>query len=227
MKMQFDEQGKLIIPEPTRPLDENNIVFKCNWNDAGWKGICSKGAREFNVLKNRAWCCDSRNECEKLVKEGKKGFPCYESCLFVDFVMEPGTYLDGEKGVIQEEMYIRGGQKGKVAFLTTVSPGMQGKDRYFIGIFDIEKIENERKVYGNKETSIVITPKIKIKYWDYGHNKDGSKRWSSKLFRYIDDETALRILRDLKKEYDKLMGFEKEKTNLNKLIEKYQEYLKN
>ena len=47
--LQFDKNGKLIIPEPSRPLDEDNIVFKCNWNDGGWKGTCSKKAREFNT----------------------------------------------------------------------------------------------------------------------------------------------------------------------------------
>jgi hypothetical protein len=224
--MQFDKRtGKLIMPERTMPLTEDNIVFKCNWNDAGWKGICSKKARDYNVLKKHRWSINPNNGCGNFIKNGKKEFPCYESHLFIDFVMEPGTYLKGEKGLTQEDKYIRGGERGKLAFLTTISPDVDEKNRYFIGILDIEKIEHEREVYGNKKTSIIISPKIRLKFWNYFKNKDGSLLWGCGLVRYLDDEIALKILFDLKKEYDKLLGFEKEKRNLDILIKRYKKYL--
>jgi len=225
MSIQFDENGKPVMPEPTGPLDEDNIVFKCNWNDRGWKEICSRKARNFNVSKNKKWCCDKRNDCEELIKKGEKFANCYESKLFVDFVMGAGSYLKGEKGSTMEEKHVRGASKNKLAFLTTIAPGTEEKDKYFIGIFDIEKIEGEHDIHGNKDTSIVVTPKIKIKYWSYKKNKDGSTFWGSGLVRYIDDAIALKILLDLKKEYDKLKGFDKEKKNLDILIKRYKRYI--
>ncbi len=227
MTLQFDSTGKVIVPPVSVPLGEDNLVFKCHWNDAGWKGICSKKAREFNVSKNHKWCCDKRNECKKLIENKQQGSPCYESRLFLDFKMGAGSYLSGDKGLAMEDKYIRGAQKGKLAFLTTVSPETESEERYFIGIFDIEKIEKEKEVHGNKETSIIISPKIKLKFWDYFKNKDDSKKWSSGLFRYVNDEVALKILIDLQKAYNDLPDFEKEKKNLQILIKRYKEYLEN
>ena len=39
MTLEFDEEGRVIVPEII-VHEEDNIVFKCNWNDAGWKEIC-------------------------------------------------------------------------------------------------------------------------------------------------------------------------------------------
>ena len=220
--MEFDKDGKIIVPESTY-LDEDNAVFKCNWNDAGWKGICSKKAREFNVLKKHAWCCDCTNNCSELIAKDKKGFPCMESKLFVDFYINPGDYLKGERK--HDAKHIKGISKGKIAFLTTVSPEIEEKDRYFIGFLDIERVEDERHIYGNKQTSIIIPEKIKIKFWNYFKNEDDSKKWSSGLFRYINDAQAIQILLDLKKEFDKLKDFHQEKKKLDILIKKYEDYL--
>jgi len=220
--MEFDKNGKIIVPETTY-VEEDNAVFKCNWNDAGWKGICSKKAREFNVLKKHAWCCDCTNNCQDLIDKNEKGFPCMESKLFVEFYISPGDYLKGERK--HDEKHIRGISKGKIAFLTTLSPEIEEKDRYFIGLLDIERVEDERHIYGNKQTSIIIPENIKIKFWNYFKNEDNSKKWSSGLFRYINDAQALQILLDLKKAFSKLEGFEKEKSNLDVLIKRYKGYL--
>jgi len=223
MNQYFDDDGRLIVPK-NEVHNEDNIVFKCNWNDKGWKGTCSKEAREFNVSKGHSWCIDSTNPCEDSINKNKEEYPCNESRLFIDFEINPGDYLQGNKR--GENKYIRGASKGKLAFLTTVSPKDVEKDRYFIGIFDIEKIENDRDVYGNKETSVVINPKIKIRFWNYFKNKDDSHFWGSRQ-RYFNDIIALKILLDLKQEYDKLKGFEKEKNNLDMLITRYKKYSEN
>lgn len=223
MSLEFDPvTGSIIVPKFEGPTTEDNIVFKCNWNDNGWKGICSKKAHEFNVLKKHSWCCDKRNPCSEMIEKHEKGFPCIESVLFVDFKLDPGMYLKGEKS--GDEKYFRGAQEKKIVLLTTIGPNDSEEKRYFIGILDIAKIEEERYVYGNKETSLSLTSKIKLKFWDYFKNKDGSKRWSSGLFRYVNDESVLKVLQDLKKEYNKLKGFEKEKKNLNMLIDRYKKY---
>ena len=222
-KLQYDSKGNLIVPDVPF-FGEDNLVFKQNWNDHGWKGICGKKAREYNVSKNRSWCCDPTNKCAEMMKIGEKGFPCMESSLFVDFKLDPGMYLKGEKR--GDEKHIHSGMKGKLAFLTTISPEKdEESERYFIGVFDIEKIGNERDVYGNKETSIIISPNIKLKFWNYYKNKDGSIKWGSGLVRYINDEVSLKILYDLKNEFDKIGGFDKEKKNLNMLIERYKGFL--
>jgi len=221
--MEFDKNGKIVVPENTY-LEEDNAVFKCNWNDAGWKGICSKNAREYNVSKKRKWCCDRTNCCQEMIENNEKGFPCMESKLFVNFQIDPGDYLSEDRK--HEHKHIKGINKGKIAFLTTISPEMPEKERYFIGLFDIERVENERYIFGNKETSIVIPPEIKLKFWNYFKNMDESKKWSSGLFRYINDVQALQILIDLKKEFDKFSGFNKEKDNLNMLIKRYEGYLR-
>jgi hypothetical protein len=121
--------------------------------------------------------------------------------------------------------YIRNASKGKLAFLTTISPEMEENERYFIGILDIKEIKNEREIFGDKETSFAITPKIKIRFWKYFHNKNNIEKWGCGLFRYVDDLTALAILEDLEKEYNKLKDFEKEKKNLSILIERYKKYI--
>src|SRR3989344_4808074 len=144
MNQYFDNEGRLIVPK-IEVHDEDNVVFKCNWNDKEWKGTCSKEAREFNVSKGHLWCIDSLNTCEDSINKNKEDYPCNESRLFIDFEINPGDYLKGNKRL--EKKYIRGASKGKLAFLTTVGP--EDEDRYFIGIFDIEKIEDEREVYGN------------------------------------------------------------------------------
>ena len=222
--LQFDPKtGRVIMPKPVLPYNEDNIVFKCNWNDKGWKGTCSRRARDFNVSKNHPWCVDKLNTCEGGIGKKKEGYPCNESYLFVNFQVNPGSYLKGKKRT--EEKHIRGASKGKLAFLTTIGPGDKEKDRYFIGIFDIEKIEDEREVYGNKETSIIITPKIKVKFWKYYKNKDGSIMWGPRQ-RYFDDKNALKILLDLNKKYNKVSGFAKEKKNLDMLIERYKKWAK-
>lgn len=38
---------------------DGNIAFKCTWNDAGFKGICSQSAYDYDVSKNRVWCTKS------------------------------------------------------------------------------------------------------------------------------------------------------------------------
>src|SRR3989344_3068649 len=116
MNQYFDNEGRLIVPK-IEVHDEDNVVFKCNWNDKEWKGTCSKEAREFNVSKGHLWCIDSLNTCEDSINK---------------------------------------------------------------------KIEDEREVYGNKETSIIINPKIKLKFWNYFKNKDGSNFWGSRQ-RYFND----------------------------------------
>jgi hypothetical protein len=218
--IEFDSSGRVIVPSVDF-VGEDNIVFKMNWNDQGWKGICSKKAREYNESKHHRWCCDTSNKCKEMIEKGEKGYPCTESALFIDFRADPGDYLKGEKR--KEKKYLRRGLKGKVAFFTTVAPGEKEEDRYFIGLFDVEKIENERDVYGNKENSVVISPKIKLKFWDYYKNKDESIEWGCGLVRYLNDATTLRILEDLSKKYFKLDGFEKENENLNMLIKRYKE----
>ena len=37
-------------------IHNDNLAFKCTWNEAGFKGICSQEAREYNISHNPVWC---------------------------------------------------------------------------------------------------------------------------------------------------------------------------
>ncbi len=61
-----------------------NLTFKCTWNDAGFKGICSQSAYEYNISKNRAWCQKAPCRTFKGIPSDKD-HPCYESIIFSEW----------------------------------------------------------------------------------------------------------------------------------------------
>jgi len=87
MVLEFDSEGRVIAPKFEGSTTEDNIVFKCNWNDAGWKGICSKKAREFNVLKKHSWCCDKRNSCSEMIEKDEQGLSAIFMILLGAFLL--------------------------------------------------------------------------------------------------------------------------------------------
>ncbi len=212
--------------------EAGSIAFKCNWNDNNYKGICSRKAYEFNQEAKHVWCIQKENECHDFIKKNIKAFPCYESRLLLDFKFNAGIHHTGpRKG---KPMAIRKVRKGKVAFLTTREPEMKEEDRYIFGIFDIDKINDERyknkqeretTVFGNKKTSIIINNKIKLNFWDFYKNKDKSKFWGSGLHRYISDKEVLQILSALRNEYEKLNLDGEEIKKINNLVSRFQNFI--
>jgi len=93
---------------------------------------------------------------------------------------------------------------GKIAFITTLEPDRQEKDRRIVGYFIIKKTtggeKEETLLLGDATDGFVVPSSINLLFWDYYKNPKvpGKKMWGTGLFRYIDDRTALEILVKLK-----------------------------
>lgn len=220
--------------------EAENIAFKCNWNDRGYKGICSKKAYEFNQEAKHVWCIQEDNPCHELIKKNKNGFPCYESHLLIDFCFEAGANHSGQRAGKSMSINTDRIREGKVAFLTTREPGMKEEDRYIFGVLDINKIENKKdkneqedptRIFGDEKTSIVINEKVKLNFWDFHKNNTSNicyeKFWAEKLHRFISDEEALKILSALRDEYKKLNLDIEEIRKINNLIDRFENSIDN
>ena len=180
----------------------NNIAFKCTWNDQGFKGVCSQHAYEYNVAMSRAWC--SKAKCRALTgKPTEENHPCYESILFT--ALRFGAGWDHKH--TERPRKINNVKNGKICILTTLEPEQEESERKIIGFFKINKISDGEKeetiIYGDPSTSIEIDPNINVKFWDYYHNPKApdKKRWGTGLFRYMDDGSISHFLNDLKERY--------------------------
>lgn len=181
---------------------DGNIAFKCTWNDAGFKGICSQSAYDYNVSKNRVWC--KKAECRTFTGiPTDKDHPCYESILFSEWRFGAGW----DHRNVQRPRVIKHVKIGKIALLTTLEPGQGELNRRITGFFKIDRIkqghEEETVVYGDTAESMEIDPTVSIKFWDYYRNprKPDRRVWGTGLFRYLDDGVIVRFLQDLKRMY--------------------------
>jgi len=188
-----------------------NIAFKCTYNNGGegllvgFSGTCSEDIIKFNV-KNRRWCGQPDNSCQKYFSNGFVGrlptAPCYESELFTEWKFGTGWYHTGGKAGTP----IRSKQvgTGKYAILTTRFPNTSEEDRKIIGFFKIGQIKQDE----NTETILYADPKERLRlsldeaselnFWDYYRNKNGGKKWGTGLFRYLEDDQVANILFDLR-----------------------------
>lgn len=176
-----------------------NVGFKCTWNDAGFKGICSRDTYENNVRHGRVWC--RKAKCRGFTGVPARGSePCYESIIFSEWLYGAGW----DHSNIERPRRINNTGVGKIAFITTLEPGRQEKDRRIVGYFIIKGISGGEKeetiLLGDAADGFVVPPGINLKYWDYYKNANapGRAMWGTGLFRYIDDRTASEILTQLK-----------------------------
>lgn len=217
--LKFDEKGNIIRParKTVSVLNEGNLAFKCTYNDNGYRGVCSDRIYRHNIDAKRVWCNDRHNECREYVGKAlsKNDSPCYESTLFLNWAFGAGVKR-GEKyyGI---PFSIKKARQGKLAFLTTRDPLQDERDRHIFGFLHIKNIDNIKDltnkdvmaisefVIGDPEHSLEIQPSARLKFWNYYKNpySPDNISWNSGLFRYLSDASALRILNDLKKEYEK------------------------
>jgi uncharacterized HhH-GPD family protein len=93
---------------------------------------------------------------------------------------------------------------GKIAFITSLEPGRQEKDRRIVGYFIIKNTtggeKTETLLLGDAADGFVVPPSINLMLWDYYRNPraPGKTFWGTGLFRYLDDRTASDILIILK-----------------------------
>jgi endonuclease III len=181
----------------------SNLAFKCTWNDAGFKGICSKKAYDHNISMNRVWC--KKAPCRTF--EGhpnETNHPCYECIIFIDWRYGAGW----DHTNVERPRKILNAKVGKIALLTTLEPDKLETERKIIGFMKINNItegqEKETVIYGDPEYSVEIDPSINIKFWEYYKNPNAPDRhvWGTGLFRYINDGTIMNFLCDLKEIYE-------------------------
>ena len=208
-----------------------NIAFKLNYCDGGqtakqigFNGVCSDKIIKYNIYEEeRAWCSNRRSPCyehyisfnpnrkklEGLMGDEPDGdYVCYESQILRSWRAGAGETSSGQP------KRIRKAQHNRLAILTTILPYMEEEERIIFGLFLIDDIfqgDNEESGYvaSNSRYRIKLSmdESKQMKFWNYYTNsKDSSiASWRTGLFRYLEDEIALRILCDvIKLKQDKI-----------------------
>lgn len=176
--------------------EDSNLAFKCNWNDAGYKGICSTQVYETNRRVPRSQC--SRSNCRDYV-----GRPppvddcCYECDALRRFSFGAGWDHDDDGRPLRPR-HIWNARRGKVALLTTIPHGQS--NRVVVGAFQIVTVKDdphrETYIHGDANTALDDMLRFHIPFWRYhkNPNKPDSQAWGQGLFRYVSDVAVLGIL---------------------------------
>jgi len=192
----YDKIQSGLVRREKGKREDGNIAFKCNWNDKGYKGVCSNSAFTYNLNHGRSWCslgfCRSYVDIDPIPLEC-----CYESRALLDCTFAAGWDHD-DKGTFIRPRKIWSARKGKVALLTTEPPGKA--ERFIVAAFLIEKIiedpGKETWIYGDKQTMLDDMLPYEIPFWQYHMNPNNplSRAWSTGLFRYVSDVAILGML---------------------------------
>ena len=196
------------------------IAFKMNYCDGGsdkdhvgFYGICSNAIIKYNIATAKhAWCSDDDCACKKFFdgkispeeldrqweEESGGSYPCYESALLRDWVMDAGSDKDGKPRPIRE------GEENHLCVLTTKYPNMHEESRFVFAMFIMRKIfpgdDEESGFVSAADGKFVLEfrPReaAQIKFWDYYQNPNAPQRiqWGSGLIRYFDDAAAVKFL---------------------------------
>ena len=174
--------------------EDGNIAFKCNWNDKGYKGICSDAAYRYNISQGRLWCTHQHGRCRSLVNAASvPNDCCYEARALLDCSFGAGWDHD-EYGRLIRPRKIHSAREGKIALLTTEPPDAQ--KRLIVGAFLIKKVwedpGTETWVSGDKNMALDDMLQYEIEFWKHHKNpsKPSSTAWATGLFRY-DSEVAI------------------------------------
>ena len=207
--------------------ESKSIVFKYNYCDGGadsshigFNGVCSDRRIDWNINKdNRVWCSSNRCYCCKYLNnevsrkdvenyrnsEKSKSLPlCYESQFFRDWTAGIGVdeVTQKPRNIGKDKLIDNG-----LCIMTSVYEKGKEETRFIFAVFIIKDVfygDTKHEGYvsaGSKDKQLVIMltkqEAEKISYWKYYSNGDDSIRWSSNLYRFIDNEDAARILRDI------------------------------
>ena len=200
-----------------------NIAFKCNYCDGGksehqigYDGVCSDKVLNSNIaVEHKTWCCSpdsaclqyhngeiSRKELDDLCSGD--GFVCYESQMLRDWRALAGLYLKGDnKG---KPKAIKNVMKNSLCVLTTRDPKHAEDLRYIFAVFLIDETyegggRDEGYVSTESEFKIKLSPveARSLRFWKYYKNENNQTaiKWGSGLYRYIGNEEAAEILKDI------------------------------
>lgn len=200
-----------------------NIAFKCNYCDGGkstfsigFNGVCSDSVIRYNIhTEHRTWCSSKDSPCSEYlcgkrtraqldarVKNG--GFVCYESQMLRDWKAMAGIVQHGErKG---QPMRLRHVQPNSLCILTTREPGATEAERLIFAVFLIGETYggddyDEGFVSAQSKFKLALSPNEarKMRFWRYhvNENRPEKESWSYGLHRYLTDNQAVQILRDI------------------------------
>ena len=202
----------------------SNIAFKCNFCDGGksaecigFHGVCSDAVIRYNIKeKKHVWCSSSDSPCRQYYDGiissyseledifNEDGSVCYESAMLRDWSAFAGVNHTGaNKG---RPMRLRQVQINSLAVLTTRLPHESEENRFIFAVFLVDDTyEGDAREAGYVSTSsrykIEMLPKEaqKLRFWNYYACPNAPEliKFGSGLHRYLSDEQAAQILRDI------------------------------
>lgn len=181
--------------------EDGNIAFKCNWNDAGYKDICSADVYQTNRRSLRSQC--ARSDCREHVGKPPPIDECCYECQALRIFKFGAGWDHDEIGNAVKPRHIWDARKGRIAILTTIPPWTSS--RLVVGAFQIEEAKDdpgrETYIYGDEATALDDMLTYSIDFWRYHKNpwKPESKAWGQGLFRYISNVAVLGILGEYQK----------------------------
>lgn len=193
--------------------NRNCIAFKLNYCNGGaddkrigYLGVCSESVIDYNIKKaKRVWCKSDICDCKKYI-DGEMSYeelentePCWESHLLIDWYASGGA---DERSRESRPISKIDDLIGSLCLLTTVKPNDNEENRIVFAMFIIGRTYIDEYganfVIADKKYRLEFKPNetYKSKYWEIKKlNKDGSKRWGSGLFRYFDNEEAIKFIK--------------------------------
>ena len=202
-----------------------NVAFKCTYCDGGksadhigFNGLCSAEIIHYNVqVKKHRWCTAPDSLCNQYCNghiksylelkdiSQKMGFVCYESAMLRDWSAYAGVYRSEEKnGVPMKLKWVR---TNNLAVLTTRMPKDEEKDRIIFAAFlvtEADEGDTDDSGFvsaGGSLYKIEMKPKEakKLKFWDYYYCPNAQNKIiiGSGLHRYLSDNQAVQILKDI------------------------------
>lgn len=212
---------KSAVKKENRP-ERPNIAFKCNYCDGGasatsvgFQGVCSDEIIYNNIeVEHRTWCCSDDCGCLQYLRSEitrkelddmcEDGFLCYESQMLRDWKAMAGVVQHGDrKG---QPMHLNQVQTNSLCILTTRDPVSTEEDRYIFAVFLIDDSYSGDNadagfVSTRSEFKIQLSPDEahQMRFWTYHANgkQPDVAAWNSGLHRYLTDQQALQILRDI------------------------------
>ena len=208
-----------------KKIARTNIAFKCNYcdggkskNSIGFNGLCSDEIIKYNIIKAKHIWCSSDSPCKKyingdissyknlvqFINNENDGFACYESIMLRDWKASAGITQTGiNKG---RPMKLMGVQNNSLAILTSRYPNDVEQNRFIFAVFLVdETYEGDAREEGYVTTTskykiqMIPSELHKLKFWNYYKNINAPDviKFGSGLHRYIPDDQAVQILRDI------------------------------
>ena len=210
-----------------KKMGRSNVAFKCNYCDGGktstcigFNGVCSDAVLRYNIEKaHHVWCSDidspcrcyldgkiSRAELESMMSGGSGlDSVCYESHMLRDWMASAGVVQTGtDRG---KPMRLLKVQHNSLAVLTSREPNyVSDESRFIFAVFLVdESYEGDHRDAGyvttTSEWKISLAPQEahQILFWNYYLNQNAPERivFGSGLHRYLSDDQAAQILRDI------------------------------